>query len=39
MYTLTDEGRTYAEEHADELRASWDAAAGMTDDDAIEFAT
>ena len=37
MYSLTDAGRTYAEEHADELSASWDAAAGMTDEDAIEF--
>jgi len=37
VYTLTDEGRGYAEAHADELRSSWDAAAGMTDDDAIEF--
>jgi DNA-binding PadR family transcriptional regulator len=37
VYTLTDEGRTYVTAHADELRASWDAAAGMTDDDAIEF--
>jgi DNA-binding PadR family transcriptional regulator len=37
VYTLTDQGRTYAEAHEDELRSSWDAAAGMTDDDAIEF--
>jgi len=37
VYTLTDKGRDYAEAHADELRSSWDAAAGMTDDDAIEF--
>jgi len=37
MYSLTDEGRAYAEEHADELRASWDSAAGMTDDTAIEL--
>jgi DNA-binding PadR family transcriptional regulator len=37
VYTLTDQGKTYAEAHADELRSSWDAAAGMTDDDAIEF--
>ncbi len=37
MYSLTDAGRTYAEEHADELSASWDAAAGMTDEGAIEF--
>lgn len=37
MYTLTDEGRAYAEEHADELRSSWEAAAGMTDDAALEL--
>jgi DNA-binding PadR family transcriptional regulator len=37
MYTLTDAGRVYAEEHAEELSASWDAAAGMTDEDAFEF--
>jgi DNA-binding PadR family transcriptional regulator len=37
MYTLTDEGRAYAEEHADELRSSWDAVAGMTDDAALEL--
>jgi DNA-binding PadR family transcriptional regulator len=28
MYTLTEEGRAYVEEHADELRASWDAVTG-----------
>jgi DNA-binding PadR family transcriptional regulator len=37
MYTLTDEGRAYAEAHADELRSSWDAAAGMTDEIAMEL--
>jgi DNA-binding PadR family transcriptional regulator len=37
VFTLTDQGRAYAEAHADDLRGSWDAAAGMTDDDAIEF--
>src|SRR5580700_9148119 len=37
MYSLPDAGRAYAEEHADELNASWDAAAGMTDEAAIEF--
>jgi DNA-binding PadR family transcriptional regulator len=37
VFTLTDKGRAYVEAHADELRSSWDAAAGMTDDDAIEF--
>jgi DNA-binding PadR family transcriptional regulator len=37
MYTLTDKGRAYAEQHADELSGSWDAVAGMTDDDALEL--
>ena len=37
MYALTEAGRAYAEEHADELSASWDAAAGMTDEAALEF--
>ena len=37
MYSLTDAGRAYAQEHAEELAASWDAAAGMTDEDAFEF--
>lgn len=37
LYTLTDEGRAYAEAHADELRASWDAVAGMADGAAIEL--
>jgi DNA-binding PadR family transcriptional regulator len=37
MFSLTDAGRAYAQEHADELSASWDAAAGMTDEAAIEF--
>ena len=37
MYSLTDAGRAYADEHAEELSASWDAAAGMTDEDAFEF--
>jgi len=37
MYALTDAGRAYAAEHADELRGSWDAVAGMTDDEAIEL--
>jgi len=37
LYSLTDEGRAYAEEHADELRASWGAVAGRTDDAAIEL--
>jgi len=37
MYSLTDAGREYADEHADELGASWDAAADMTDGDDFEF--
>jgi DNA-binding PadR family transcriptional regulator len=37
MYALTEQGRAYAEEHADELDGSWDAVAGMTDDDAVEL--
>src|ERR1700733_14597493 len=37
MYSLTDAGRAYAEEHADELNSAWDAAAGMTDDEALEL--
>jgi DNA-binding PadR family transcriptional regulator len=37
MYTLTDEGRAYAEAHAEELRASWDSAAGMADSTAMEL--
>jgi DNA-binding PadR family transcriptional regulator len=37
MYRLTDEGRAYVEEHADELHSSWDAVAGMADDVALEL--
>jgi DNA-binding PadR family transcriptional regulator len=37
MYTLTDEGRAYAEAHPDELRSSWETAAGMTDEAALEL--
>lgn len=37
MYALTDEGRAYAREHADELSGSWDAAAEMADDTALEL--
>lgn len=37
MFALTDAGRAYAQEHLEELHASWDAAAGMTDEAAIEF--
>src|SRR5256886_15101784 len=31
MDTLTDEGRAYVTEHADELRAAWDAVTGSVD--------
>ncbi|HUN34184.1 MAG TPA: PadR family transcriptional regulator [Trebonia sp.] len=37
LYALTDEGRQYVQAHAEELRASWGAAAGRTDDAAIEL--
>jgi DNA-binding PadR family transcriptional regulator len=37
MYTLTDEGRAYAQAHAEELHRSWDAAAGMADEAAFEL--
>ncbi|HET9082629.1 MAG TPA: PadR family transcriptional regulator [Trebonia sp.] len=37
MFELTEAGRAYAQEHLDDLHASWDAAAGMTDEAAIEF--
>jgi DNA-binding PadR family transcriptional regulator len=37
MYTLTEEGRAYAEAHADELHRSWDSAAGMADEAAFEL--
>src|SRR5580658_2284015 len=37
MYTLTDEGRAYVEEHADELRASWDAVTGSVDDAEVQL--
>jgi len=36
-YTLTDEGRTYVEAHADELRAAWDAVTGSVDDAAVQL--
>jgi len=36
-YTLTDEGRTYVEAHADELKASWDSVTGSVDDDAVQM--
>ena len=37
MYTLTDEGRAYVTEHADELRASWDAVTGSVDNIEVEL--
>jgi DNA-binding PadR family transcriptional regulator len=37
MYTLTDEGRAYVEEHADELKASWDAVTGSVDDAEVQL--
>jgi DNA-binding PadR family transcriptional regulator len=36
-YTLTDEGRTYVEAHADELKESWDAVTGSVDDAAVQM--
>jgi DNA-binding PadR family transcriptional regulator len=32
LYTLTEQGQTYVEAHAEELRASWDAVTGSVDD-------
>jgi len=37
LYALTDDGRGYVQAHTEELRASWGAAAGRTDDAAIEL--
>ena len=37
LFTLTDDGRAYVQAHSDELRASWDAVAGMADGAAIEL--
>jgi len=37
MYTLTEEGRAYVEEHADELKASWDAVTGSLDDTEVQL--
>jgi len=37
MYTLTEEGQAYVEEHADELRASWDAVTGSVDDADVQL--
>jgi DNA-binding PadR family transcriptional regulator len=36
-YALTDEGRAYVEEHADEVRAPWDDVASSVGSDAIEL--
>jgi DNA-binding PadR family transcriptional regulator len=36
-FTLTDDGRAYAESHADELAASWDAVTGSVDDSEVEM--
>jgi DNA-binding PadR family transcriptional regulator len=36
-YLLTDEGRSYVEEHPDEVRAPWDVVAGAVGDAAIEM--
>ncbi len=37
MYTLTEEGRAYVQEHADELRASWEAVTGSVDDAEVQL--
>jgi DNA-binding PadR family transcriptional regulator len=37
LYQLTEQGQTYVTEHADELRTSWDAVAGMADEVVIEL--
>src|ERR1700691_1218327 len=37
MFTLTDEGRAYVTEHADELGASWDAVTGSVDDAEVQL--
>ncbi len=39
MYTLTEEGQAYVTEHADELRASWDAVTGSVDDAEVQLRT
>jgi DNA-binding PadR family transcriptional regulator len=36
-YQLTDEGRSYAEAHPDELRAPWDVVAGSAGGEALEM--
>src|ERR1700689_2652104 len=37
MYTLTEEGQAYVAEHADELKASWDAVTGSVDDAEVQL--
>jgi DNA-binding PadR family transcriptional regulator len=37
MYTLTEDGRAYVEEHADELKASWDAVTGSVNDTEVQL--
>ena len=37
MFTLTEQGRAYVTEHADELRASWDAVTGSVDQDEVQL--
>ena len=37
MYTLTEEGRAYVTEHADELKASWDAVTGSVNDTEVQL--
>jgi DNA-binding PadR family transcriptional regulator len=37
MYTLTTEGQAYVTEHADELRASWDAVTGSVDNAEVQL--
>ena len=37
MYALTEEGRAYVDEHADELRASWDAVTSSVDDAEVQL--
>jgi DNA-binding PadR family transcriptional regulator len=39
LFQLTDEGRAYADEHADELAAPWAAIAETVDDRAVEVHT
>jgi DNA-binding PadR family transcriptional regulator len=37
MYTLTEEGQAYVTEHADELKASWDAVTGSVGDAEVQL--